>query len=221
MLEAGPAAQYDPHHHQRTQHTLQLFPITHPTFVPSQRAATICGIHRPHRSTPLPARPWYSPQHHLPHRPRCASDHRADPFRRPTGRHLRLLYAARRQRQHPPVAVHALYALTASSMFTATRPRRVRGRARMTCSLSSRSSYAVCRYCADTKILLCSPLPPNTRLLRLPFGNADRKRTRARGGTGYLLWDFWWSTGSDASYASFLPFFSFIAAFRTLVILLH
>ncbi|KAF8194715.1 hypothetical protein K438DRAFT_2017297 [Mycena galopus ATCC 62051] len=137
-----PAAQreYDAHHPQRTQHTLQRFPIT---FVPSSRAATICGIHRPHRSTPLPARPRYSPQHHLPHRPRCASDHRADPFRRPTVRHPRLLYAARRQQQHPPAALHALCALTASSIFTVTRPRRVHGRMGTTRSLRCSSSYAI------------------------------------------------------------------------------
>ncbi|KAF8182441.1 hypothetical protein K438DRAFT_1975572 [Mycena galopus ATCC 62051] len=41
--KSGTAAQRDPHHHQRTQHTLQLFPITHPTFDPSSRSATICS----------------------------------------------------------------------------------------------------------------------------------------------------------------------------------
>jgi hypothetical protein len=45
----GPVAQreYDAHHHQRTQHTLQLLPIARATFVPSPRAPTICSVDLP------------------------------------------------------------------------------------------------------------------------------------------------------------------------------
>ncbi|KAJ7897515.1 hypothetical protein B0H13DRAFT_2664696 [Mycena leptocephala] len=78
----------------QSQHTPQLSPITHATFVPSPRA------HHLQRRSALTARlPClhvlrYSPQHHL-RAPRTfptvravsiASDHRADPFRHPTAR---------------------------------------------------------------------------------------------------------------------------------------
>ncbi|KAJ6569828.1 hypothetical protein DFH09DRAFT_1313622 [Mycena vulgaris] len=38
---------YDAHHHQRTQHTVQLSPIPRTTFVPSPRAPTICSSPTP------------------------------------------------------------------------------------------------------------------------------------------------------------------------------
>lgn len=31
-------------HHQRTQHTLQLFPVLHATFFPSPGALTVCSV---------------------------------------------------------------------------------------------------------------------------------------------------------------------------------
>ncbi|KAJ7889424.1 hypothetical protein B0H13DRAFT_2041454 [Mycena leptocephala] len=77
--------EYNVHHHQRTQHTLQLFPITHATFVPSP-----CAHHLQRRSALTARLPClhvlrYSPQHHLRaprtfSRPRCA--HRIRPPRR-------------------------------------------------------------------------------------------------------------------------------------------
>ncbi|KAJ7114384.1 hypothetical protein C8R44DRAFT_881230 [Mycena epipterygia] len=83
----GPVAQreYDVHHSQRTQHTLQLFPITHATFVPSPRAP----------SSPAPPASQRAPRTSpTVCAVAIASDHHADPFRCPTVRHLRLLYAA-------------------------------------------------------------------------------------------------------------------------------
>jgi hypothetical protein len=200
--------EYDAHHHQRTQHTLQLFPITHATFVPSP-----CAHHLQRRSA-LTARLTclhvlrYSPQHHL-RVPRtfptvCAvpitSDHRADPFRHPTARHPRFPYTARRHRQHPPAALHAL---TASILSATTRPRRVHKRTETTRSRRSSSSYAVPRNEAP------AVLPPRARGSsgRLSGTPTHRKRARARGGKGYLLRDCWRSAGSDAAYISFSPFF--------------
>ncbi|KAJ7793333.1 hypothetical protein B0H14DRAFT_149374 [Mycena olivaceomarginata] len=45
----GPVAQreYDAHHHQRTQYTLQRLPIICATLVPSPRAPTICSVDLP------------------------------------------------------------------------------------------------------------------------------------------------------------------------------
>ncbi|KAJ7808364.1 hypothetical protein B0H13DRAFT_2385869 [Mycena leptocephala] len=180
------AREYDAHHHQRT--------------------STRCSFpHHPRHFRPVPMRaPSAAPQHHL-RAPRtfptvCAvpitSDHRADPFRHPTARHPRFPYTARRHRQHPPTALHAL---TASIFSATTRPRRVHRRTETTRSRRSSSSYA-----EDPAVL-----PPRARGSsgRLSGTPTHRKRARARGGKGYLLRDCWRSAGSDAAYISFSPFF--------------
>ncbi|KAF8130027.1 hypothetical protein K438DRAFT_1999564 [Mycena galopus ATCC 62051] len=106
----GPVAQreYYAYHQQPTQHTLQLF------------------------TTPLSSRPRARPPSAAPsitcptvRAASIASNHRADPFRCPTARYPRFMYAARRQRQHPPAALHAL---TASILSATMRPRTVHGR---------------------------------------------------------------------------------------------
>lgn len=204
--------EYDAHHHQRTQHTLQLFPITHATFVPSP-----CAHHLQRRSALTARLPClhvlrYSPQHHL-RAPRTfptvravpiASDHRADPFRHLTARHPRFPYTARRHRQHPPAALHAL---TASILSATMRPRRVHRRTETTRSRRSSSSYA-----EDPAVL-----PPRARGSsgRLSGTPTHCKHARARGGKGCLLLDRWRSAGSDAAYISFRRS-SFIAALCTL-----
>ncbi|KAF8173494.1 hypothetical protein K438DRAFT_1980756 [Mycena galopus ATCC 62051] len=123
----GPVAQcvYGVHHHQRIQHTLQLFPVTHATFVPSPARPNL-----PRRSA-LTARLsclhvlLQSQQHLRAQRAArtfpavraapVASDHRTDPFSRPTARHPRLLYAAPGD---PPTALCALYSMRSDTLHT-------------------------------------------------------------------------------------------------------
>ncbi|KAJ7854259.1 hypothetical protein B0H14DRAFT_3865530 [Mycena olivaceomarginata] len=66
------------YHHQRTQHTQLLFPVTQATFVPSPRAPTICSVDP---SSPLDSLPAHTSVQSptppacaadIPHRPRCA-----------------------------------------------------------------------------------------------------------------------------------------------------
>ncbi|KAJ7889413.1 hypothetical protein B0H13DRAFT_2041423 [Mycena leptocephala] len=194
--------EYDAHHHQRTQHTLQLFPITHATFRRSALTARLPCLHH-HLRAPR----TFPTVRAVP----IASDHRADPFRHPTARHPRFPYTARRHRQHPPAALHALMA---SILSATTRPRRVHRRTETTRSRRSSSSYAV-----QEKIPLCSLL----ERAAAPAAFRERRPTasaRGREGEGLLLRDCWRSAGSDAAYISFFAVLRLSQLYVLYVILL-
>ncbi|KAF8195142.1 hypothetical protein K438DRAFT_1968473 [Mycena galopus ATCC 62051] len=199
----GPVVQcvYVAHHHERTQHT----PHHHATFVPSRARSPSAAPIRPHRSTLLLARtPPVSSNTcvrsvHRGHSPPSAlrgapipSDHRADPFSRPTTRrHLRLLYAAQGQQR-------------------VTRLRRC-GRC-MRCARGERTSAwrrraAAVRRNQDPAVL---PLA-RARRLQLPLENADSPQARAgEKAKGLLTGDCWRNAATDGSYIYWR--FSFIAA---------
>ncbi|KAJ7890193.1 hypothetical protein B0H14DRAFT_3126829 [Mycena olivaceomarginata] len=127
------------------------------------RAPPAAVPHTPATFVPSP------PQHHL----RAQHPSQAFPTVRaaslgPTAQHTRLLDAARRQRQHPPAALHAL---TASILSATTRLRRV----------SRRTETAAVTLCAGIKIPLYSL---SERAAALAAFRGRRPTVSARGREG-------------------------------------
>ncbi|KAJ7844299.1 hypothetical protein B0H13DRAFT_1908992 [Mycena leptocephala] len=72
--------EYGAHHHPHTQHMLQLFPITHATFIPSPRAPTICSVDLPPPSN-SPACTYLGRYRPTPTPPVCSTKAMAAPTR--------------------------------------------------------------------------------------------------------------------------------------------